>query len=44
MEGFFASPVWGAYINFGAAYTWRGLFSEFYGSPCLVFESETMDV
>ena len=23
--GFFASPVWGAYI-------WRGLFSEFYGN------------
>ena len=26
--GFFALPVWGAYIG---AYTWRGLFSEFYG-------------
>ena len=26
--GFFALPVWGAYI-----YTWRGLFSEFYGLP-----------
>ena len=25
MEGFFASLVWGAY-------TWRGLFSEFYGT------------
>ena len=24
-EGFFALPVWGAYI-------WRGLFSEFYGN------------
>ena len=24
--GFFVSPVWGAY-------TWRGLFSEFYGIP-----------
>jgi len=24
-RGFFALPVWGAYI-------WRGLFSEFYGS------------
>ena len=23
--------VWGPYINFGGAYTWRGLFSEFYG-------------
>ena len=22
---------WGAYINFVGAYTWRGLFSEFYG-------------
>ena len=30
-EGFFALPVWRAY-NFGGAYTWRGLFSEFYGS------------
>ena len=30
--GFFALPVWGAYINFGGAYTWRSLFSEFYGS------------
>ena len=28
--GFFALRVWGAY-NFGGAYTWRGLFSEFYG-------------
>ena len=28
--GFFALPVWGAYI-------WRGLFSEFYG---ILFESE----
>ena len=27
--GFFALPVWGAYI-YGGAYTWRGLFSEFY--------------
>ena len=25
--GFFALPVWGAYI-------WRGLFSEFYGISC----------
>ena len=30
---FFASPVWGAYINFGGAYTWRGFFSEFYDIP-----------
>ena len=30
--GFFALRVWGAYI-FGGAYTWRGLFSEFYGIP-----------
>ena len=29
MEGFFALPVWGAYI--GGVYTWRGLFWEFYG-------------
>ena len=28
--GFFALPVWG--LIFGGAYTWRGLFSEFYGS------------
>ena len=28
--GFFVLPVWGAYIN-GGAYTWRGLFLEFYG-------------
>ena len=26
---FFALPVWG--LIFGGAYTWRGLFSEFYG-------------
>ena len=29
--GFFALPVWGGLI-FGGAFTWRGLFSEFYGS------------
>ena len=28
--GFFALRVWGALV-FGGAYTWRGLFSEFYG-------------
>ena len=28
-EGFFALPVWGAYI-------WRGLFSEFYGITLLL--------
>ena len=28
-EGFFASPVWG--LIFGGDYTWRDLFSEFYG-------------
>ena len=27
--GLFALPVWG--LIFGGAYTWRGLFSEFYG-------------
>ena len=27
--GFFALLVWG--LIFGGAYTWRGLFSEFYG-------------
>ena len=31
IKGFFALPVCGAYINFGGAYTWRSLFSEFYG-------------
>ena len=41
--GFFLRHRFGGLI-FGAAYTWRGLFSEFYGSPCVVFESETMDV
>ena len=30
-EGFLALPVWGGLI-FGGAYTWRGLFSEFYGN------------
>ena len=30
-RGFFALLVWGACI-FGGAYTWRGLFSEFYGN------------
>ena len=34
-RGFFALPDWGAYINFGGAYTWRGLFSEFYGNKVL---------
>ena len=29
--GFFALRFWGGLI-FGGAYTWRGLFSEFYGS------------
>ena len=29
--GFFALPVWGGGLIFGGAYTWRGLFSEFYG-------------
>ena len=29
-EGFFALPVWGDI--FVGAYTWRGLFSEFYGT------------
>ena len=29
-EGFFSLPVFGGLI-FGGAYTWRGLFSEFYG-------------
>ena len=36
--GFFALPVWGAYI-------WRGLFSEFYGIICewLYFAYEFLD-
>ena len=29
--GFFALPVWGGGLILGRAYTWRGLFSEFYG-------------
>ena len=29
-EGFFVVQFWG--LIFGGAYTWRGLFSEFYGS------------
>ena len=33
--GFFALPVWG--LIFGGAYTWRGLFSEFYGISCTVY-------
>ena len=30
--GFFALPVWGAYI-------WRGLFSEFYSMPVIIIIS-----
>ena len=30
--GFFALRVWWAGHIFGGAYTWRGLFSEFYGT------------
>ena len=30
-EGFLRYRFGGVYINFGGAYTWRGLFSEFYG-------------
>ena len=33
-EGFFALPVWGAYI-------WRGLFSEFYGTGYTSLLKET---
>ena len=29
--GFVALPDWG--LIFGGAYTWRGLFTEFYGIP-----------
>ena len=39
MEGFFALTVWGAYIL--GAYTWRGLFSEFYGNPWDLSQSKT---
>jgi len=31
--GFFAILDWGPILNFGGVYTWRGLFSEFYGTP-----------
>ena len=31
-RGFFALSVWG--LIFEGAYTWRGLFSEFYGIDC----------
>ena len=34
--GFFALPVWG--LIFGGAYTWRGLFLEFYGMHKWVLE------
>ena len=29
--GFYALQVWGLGVVFGEAYTWRGLFLEFYG-------------
>ena len=43
MEGrfngrFFTFSVWGAYIS-GGTYTWRGLFSEFYGIHPIFFSS-----
>ena len=34
--GFFAFPVGGGGLIFGGAYTWRGLFWEFYGMPFYV--------
>ena len=37
--GFFVLPVWGAYINFGGAHTWRGLFSDF--TVCVLLPSVT---
>ena len=37
---FFASPVSGGLI-FGGAYTWRGLFSEFYGSRLFTSLTDT---
>ena len=36
-RGFFALRVWG--VIFGGAYTWRGLFSEFY---CIYVYFETL--
>ena len=30
-EGFFCTTILGDLYYFGGAYTWRGLFSEFYG-------------
>ena len=37
-EGFLRYRIWG--LIFGGAYTWRGLFSEFYGITTLDLEPE----
>ena len=40
--GFFALRVWG--LIFGGAYTWRGLFSEFYGIRLKMRSNPDVDV
>ena len=40
--GFFALRVWG--LIFGRAYTWRGLFSEFYGIRLKMRSNPDVDV
>ena len=40
--GFFALRVWG--LIFGGAYTWRGLFSEFYGISVPVFTFSCQEI
>ena len=42
MEDFLHYPFEG--LIFGGAYTWRGLFSEFYGSYCLSFKRPFMSL
>ena len=37
--GFFVLRVWG--LIFGGAYTWRGLFSEFYGNNKTTYKKYT---
>ena len=40
--GFFALRVWG--LIFGGAYTWRGLFFEFYGIRLKMWSNPDVDV
>ena len=40
--GFFALRVWG--LIFGGAYTWRGLFFEFYGIRLKMRSNPDVDV